>query len=124
MKLSRPLSKRTPKMDNKQLLERVAKAAGYDFEILHGKAWKDGWICFANEDPWDPLEDDADAFRLMVDCNINVEFWDHKVGAAILDYFPDENPVFYADHSNDKHAATRMAIVRAAAQSQEPTKWT
>lgn len=105
-------------MDNKQLMERAAKAAGY--KLFY---WGDG-TCMRMAEPydaaWNPIESDADAFRLMVDCEIltNVE-------AMYSEAFTDPKKpivrIYFDDHNNDKHAATRMAITKAAAQSQENT---
>lgn len=99
-------------MDKKQLLLDAAKAAGYLTESWHdSEAYIDGMLS-----RWNPLTSDADAFRLMVDCELNATQLNHcsivlAVAGAVQEY--------YSDHNNDKHAATRMAIVRAAAQSQE-----
>ena len=100
-------------MDNKQLLERAAKAAGYDVYFWSDKCARMDTHGTPN---WNPIESDADAFRLMVDCSLMVLVFDLRV------IVEDSGPLIkeqYADHNNDKHAATRLAIVRAAAQSQE-----
>lgn len=68
--------------------------------------------------PWNPIESDADAFRLMVDCQIELCFEPEQVVSGGSKYPRLIVIEKYADHNNDKHAATRMAIVRAAAQSQ------
>lgn len=105
-------------MDNKQLLERAAKAAGYTFcadrddnLVISSLA---GW------QQWNPINNDADAFRLMVDCGIDVTFNRHCLMASRYDFLNmcRSDPVS-EEFNNNKHAATRMAIVRAAAQSQE-----
>lgn len=89
-------------MSDKELLELAAKAAG----IEHG-----GWIdyhprfhngCFlVKGSPWNPLADDGDALRLAVRLNL----------------FKGDNAAFSALGSTEEaYAATRRAIVRAAAE--------
>lgn len=107
-------------MDNNQLLIDAARAAGYEHRTkynpdLHWIKNPDGtWVT------WQPLIHDADAFRLMVDCGIDVDFDDDAGASFATSRVTDAvRMTLWADHNNDKHAATRMAIVRAAAQSQE-----
>lgn len=108
-------------MDEKQMLELAAKAAG--IEIL---AWKDrvnpiyALINYKGKGPtiaWSPLTDDGDALRLAVKLHISVRhFWNNV--AAIEDGAPFERAsrVFVnTDVPEDRIAATRLAIVRAAA---------
>ena len=89
-------------MNDRELLELAAKAAGYKYSDL----------CFSGEsglvllgDPmqtyWDPIADDGDALRLAVNLGLVV------------------NPGCAHDEKNDlddPYAATRRAIVRAAAE--------
>lgn len=107
-------------MDNKQLLIDAARAAGYDvyddhkgdLVLLNGE--------FGVKTRFNPIESDADAFRLMVDCSLWVE--QKKGGAeAYQRNVPSHSFAYYESYTdhNNKHAATRLAIVRAAAQSQE-----
>jgi hypothetical protein len=103
-------------MSDRELLVMAVKAAGA--EVL---AWYEGAPVVG--DPalgikygrtWNPLANDADAFRLMVDAEITIDLNDEGVEASI-------EPDFYAgweewaDHGNDRRAATRRAIVQAAA---------
>lgn len=83
-------------MMDKELLRLAAKAAGITFY------WsKDGQKLFRRDGgiqkPWNPLEHDGDAFQLMI-----------KLGIQIM------NRGAYKNH--DPYAATRRAIVRAAAK--------
>lgn len=82
----------------KKRLTLAAKAAGItlDGECPYGGfwVWNDDRL---NHYRWDPESDDGDALRLAV-----------KLGVADL-----EN--FYDDDADDPYAATRRAIVRAAA---------
>ena len=100
---------------DKELLELASKATGLQFAIngddLPGYVcasdgdWRNGW-CY-----WNPLLQDADAFRLAVKLGIDVYLrpaFGHvtaslHVAAALEEY------------GADPYAATRRAIVRAAA---------
>jgi len=101
-------------MTDKELLEYAAKAAGVYIEEWYDSAG----AYYVNQDGsrwWNPLTDDGDALRLAVKLCLCV---DCVIGA-------DEVTAFVADgifHSeidicaDDRHAATRRAIVRAAAE--------
>ena len=102
-------------MDNKQLLERAAKAAGYEIDIYTPIGLNP--IFNLNKRYWNPIESDADAFRLMVDCSIDALIVHDGCVAVLTDGRASKE--FNASHNNDKHAAARMAVTRAAAQSQE-----
>jgi hypothetical protein len=96
-------------MTDRKLLELAAKAAGYRVIETRGHA-----LLLA--DPpvlWNPLTDDGDALRLAVKLEIDVDFYLADVQAR-RDGF---NPVFelFSEH-NDRTAATRRAITRAAAE--------
>lgn len=78
-------------MTDKELLELAAKAAG----IADGDIFYD----MDNEKKWDPLTDDGDALRLAVKLDIDI--------AKSV-----ETNAFL----KDPYAATRRAIVRAAAE--------
>lgn len=100
---------------DKELLELAAKAAGHrfdstnPFEIAEEHKGGTNWI------EWNPLTDDADALRLAVKLNMTVKIMgDHvKVGwRGCGEQWPGEDaPVPY-----ELPAATRRAIVRAAAE--------
>lgn len=99
-------------MTDRELLELAAKAAGYSIW-----EWdRDGSALIA--DPtirWNPLEDDGDALRLAVRLGITVSFWGHLEEVAT--YTPYYGvPAAQESYSHDKAAATRRAIVRAAAE--------
>lgn len=100
-------------MSNRALLEAAARAAGYTMHIVSG--WeRDGTVTFYMEPSmlyWNPLLDDGDAFRLAV-----------KLGM-----FEDSNRAHVelmwqlsATRDADPAAATRRAIVRAAAALAPP----
>ena len=102
---------------DRELLEHAAKAAGY-FEI-------DGWsvethkgMRWVNDDRvfiryWNPLTDDGDALRLAVKMKLLVDT-DYNGGAAAgsADLSCDD----FIERGQDPYAATRRAIVRAAAE--------
>ena len=88
-------------MTDRELLELAAKAAGIDY---YTRAQSGGMLTDNGE--WNPLTDDGDALRLAVKLNLTV----HK-GFA---YTPTGRVFDYRDHANP-YAATRRAIVRAAA---------
>ena len=111
---------RRNQMNDRELLEFAAKAAGYELD----------WDVPPKSPPWvitgrgeergpthqfSPLKDDGDALRLAVKLEI-----DYKVrcGATWVDWYVGERSVYlhHEEHGNDANAATRRAIVRAAAE--------
>ncbi len=101
-------------MTDRELLEAAAKAVGYEvtWDEKLGDFTEKKWFSYT----WNPLTSDEDAFRLMVDCEMEVTIYITNVRVE----HPDATPrgavtERYSDHNNDKHAATRRAIVRAAA---------
>ena len=99
-------------MTDHELCLAASKAAGYTVESAHG-----GWYhCTAPKVPnriWNPLKSDMDAFRLMVDCDVELLILED----ATYTYTASEYDLHGASehHGTNKHAATRRAIVRAAA---------
>ena len=98
-------------MTDRELLEMAAKAAGYQIEWVRNSGCH--YRCEAEEsrEQWCPLDDDGDALRLAV-----------KLDISLLGDFPQNIVVVAFDarriiekHDGDKYAATRRAIVRAAA---------
>ena len=103
--------------NDRELLEQAAKAAGELTPDWYGNnAYFDGVL-----KRWNPLTDDGDALRLAVKLGLEV-----SIGA--VGRHPETGEVFgmtyvtSADydclekHSDDPYAATRRAIVRAAAE--------
>lgn len=88
-------------MNDKELLELAAKAAGLlhliNAEVFGGE--------YAGQ--WNPLDDDGDALRLAVKLNITVH--------PGFVYMPTGRLFDFRDYANQP-AATRRAIVRAAAE--------
>jgi hypothetical protein len=115
-------------MNDRELLEAAAKAAGITtgivndafFELREGELYA----------KWNPLKSDGDALRLAVKLGLEVHttafdenydpssscHWSTKDGdlpnATWLDSVYEE----HEDHAGDANAATRRAIVRAAAE--------
>lgn len=111
-------------MTDRELLEKAAKAAGY------GKVeWMVG--TFGVERPhvrfddswswthWNPLTDDGDALRLAVKLRIMLDQIDKGYMAGYVVAVSVES--FYEKEEPDPYAATRRAIVRAAAAIGEKT---
>lgn len=108
-------------MSDRQLLERAAAASGKD---LAGYEWiddpfytgfqkrnyeLDGWEIQTQE--WNPLEDDSDALRLAVTLGLTVQIC-NLFNVTIVEYKIESLRV---NHDNNPLAATRRAIVLAAA---------
>lgn len=99
-------------MTDRELLEMAAKAAGYEF-----RWFTTGPGLVGIKPCWDPLTDDGDALRLAVKLRL-------KIDTGAFDYPHDRTEVWrtepkfpqYAEHRDDPYAATRRAIVRAAAE--------
>ena len=100
-------------MTDKELLKLAAKAAGYQYAKFGGYLVVNGVL-----GNWDPLTDDGDALRLAVKLGIkdyfDIEVQDKCVQVMTLD--PYEHCVYEEYKRQDPYAATRRAIVRAAAE--------
>lgn len=106
-------------MTDRELLELAAKAAGAErngyrygengreplygmsFEVYEGIEYR----------PWNPLKDDGDALRLAVKLGLIINNRHDKV--LVENHRQDR---FWQPHGDDEEAATRRAIVRAAAE--------
>lgn len=94
---------------DRELMEAAAKAAGIKV------GWREsvGCLCYSGSPyhvAWNPLTDDGDALRLAVALRLNVE-------AGWVVWNPPDAPYrdFCEPNGGDIFAATRRAIVRAAA---------
>ena len=117
-------------MDDRELLELAAKAAGIKARWFKVKKWRHyptSRILCGHDDvfgthhskPWNPLEDDGDALRLAVKLCMNCDFLGAMTGVIFI------NP---SDEDKDGHLqegphkgvsdlqSARRAIVRAAAE--------
>ena len=106
-------------MTDRELMEAAAKAAGYELHF----GFTDMMIrCNEPEHPdkthnlWNPLTDDGDALRLAVKLRMRV----HHDGSCANVELPTGQKYCWIDaaiqEDADHGAATRRAIVRAAAQ--------
>ena len=103
-------------MTDRELLEAAANAAGVVFrhdidDFCSATKWLRsglGDLEFPSE-YWNPLTDDGDALRLAVKLRLSVVF-----GANYVIVSGVQNPT--VNNSDDPYAATRRAIVRAAAE--------
>ena len=106
---------------DRELLELAAKAAGVEYFIRDsGYKWEirtgtpaDGY--YKQEDDsceWNPLTDDGDALRLAVKLELDIGI--NRPNAVCIDLDKDNWIVEYKN--SDPYAATRRAIVRAAAE--------
>ena len=111
-------------MTDRELLEYSAKAAGINIKWTLTRLW-DGSVdevpdiiprLTTFEQPvWNPLTDDGDALRLAVKLKMPIEYTSDKP------FGPDRTAIkngygVVEDHISDPYAATRRAIVRAAAE--------
>lgn len=104
-------------MTDRELLELAAKAAGIEDLGAYGHM---------RRRDWNPLTDDGDALRLAVRLHISIEYMpigtdDKRIVFAKKrmrsDLLRQKNPTHAAEHwQPDPLAATRRAIVRAAAE--------
>ena len=110
---------------DRELLEAAARAAGM-VVLPHDRPWRDedkGWFynehgaggMHSNERPahWNALTSDADALRLAVKLRLMVH-----ISGVLVDgvHVQSEHGVAKELYGTDPYAATRRAIVRAAAE--------
>ncbi len=113
-------------MTDKELLELDAKAAGISIK------WNENWNCFMRDArpvqefdsewlPWRPLTDDGDALRLAVKLGLDVcidSRQENEPHTHVIGFRDDHSSttVDAIENHGDPYAATRRAIVRAAAE--------
>lgn len=73
-------------------------------------------IAFLDASDWDPLADNGDAFRLATNLKINVMFLNWAVKAKLHNSEYETDWIDYGRFNGDAYAATRYAIVVAAAE--------
>jgi hypothetical protein len=98
-------------MNDRELLELAAKAAGY-FYIEDNGSWFDAAHMPIGD--FDPLHDDGYAFRLAVALELDVVFYPGFGEVCVTNYDGSSEASEYM--GTDKLAAARLAIVRAAAE--------
>ncbi len=111
-------------MSDRELLELAAKSAGLNYDHRYGIVFGEDDCGNATEDWWNPLLDDGDALRLAVKLCIGL---DHNHAGDQQRYVAGLrpgcegcfSPVCAVEDEFDESqraAATRRAIVRAAAE--------
>lgn len=121
-------------MTEEQRFRLAAKACGKD---LTGWVWDDFTQAFDRYrrpgnggdlvDHWNPRDDDGDSRRLQVDCQMRVTV-NRNYTAVDCDYLKDVNQtkpccnLFEAKHKDDRHAATRIAVLNCAVAIGEAMK--
>lgn len=119
----------TDRESDRELLELAAKAAGYEFGEINGtfkaRIEQDFGTCGTygcqkhQWRDWNPLTDDGDALRLAVKVGMNlalVVLAGFSVAAAHFSEQGVPKSEVVEPHGDDPYAATRRAIVRAAAE--------
>jgi hypothetical protein len=108
-------------MTDRELLEAAARAAGIDLQTktIFGRGAEPGFYLIADGAApiwfwWNPLTDDGDALRLAgrLEMDIMHRCNDPEVWVQVSMMPPVIEPI-----GEDRYAATRRAIVRAAAQT-------
>jgi len=103
----------TKPMDDRELLELAAKAAGVPVDMNNEGGI--GWFACGSFDGetvwWNPLKDDGDALRLAVKLGMRV-----SINSDATDVYDGERSHLRELYYGNAHAATRRAIVRAAAE--------
>lgn len=99
-------------MTDRELLELAAKAEGHKVYFDDGKSDLAFYDSKYTGLLWNPIHVNEDAFKLMVKLSINVssEKCNGTTWICMSEIQINES------HNNDPYAATRRAIVRAAAE--------
>ncbi|WP_102613022.1 hypothetical protein [Burkholderia pseudomallei] len=111
-------------MNDRELMESAARAAG--IEVWRGNRYQDEMLFRPASSgdgkfggiEWNPLTDDADALRLAVKLKLDVFTGQGMRGDITTVCAPPEHDIESCGerHGDDPFAATRRAIVRAAAE--------
>jgi len=101
-------------MTDREMLELAAKAAGIELKWHRSHA-----EAYARDDEeywavWNPLADDKDALRLAVKLKLAFATWGS--GACAVVFLHGGRGRIVEPHKDDPYAATRRAIVMAAAE--------
>ncbi|EOX9899898.1 hypothetical protein ACPZLB_000124 [Pseudomonas aeruginosa] len=108
-------------MNNRELLELAARAAGIKARWFRVNQWRrvgghkmqtgqEDVFGTHHSKPWNPLTDDGDALRLAVTLGIQLHFEGGEKDDAVW----ANETMLWTD--GDRPSATRRAIVRAAAE--------
>ena len=114
-------------MVDRELLEQAAKAAGIDVKFAIGKFAKHESLGLffvdygtSNQRSWNPLADDGDALRLAVKLRMTIMTLSDSI--EVSDYNARVCGQEMTCDGEDPYAATRRAIVRAAAEVGKESK--
>ena len=108
---------------DRELLELAAKSAGIGAHPMNSdrfasdckkETYRDMGCSFEIPAFWNPLSDDGDALRLAVRLSIHIRLWIYACEAEDNDG-RSTGMIHASDCGGDVGAATRRAIVRAAA---------
>ena len=104
-------------MSDHELLELAAKAAGVGGKVRAiQKPYSHDYEIGVGKYRWNPLTNDGDALRLAVKMNLFVDTYDAEVLAGwVVDKDALSMNTLTQAKGGDPYAATRRAIVRAAA---------
>lgn len=97
-------------MTDRELLEKAAKAAGYE-PVRWADEFPGGLLLAGEQESWNPLTEDGDALRLAVRLRLCLFLELPRIGIGPM----INGPEAYVEDGEDEMAATRRAIVRAAA---------
>lgn len=106
-------------MNDRELLEMAAKAAGIKKPVLQDmRGWGEARYGLSEaiydeerEEYWNPLVEDGDALRLAVNLRLLVDN-----GPTLSTVVHEQIDPVEIEHNGNPEAATRIAIVRAAAE--------
>jgi len=96
-------------MADRELLELAAKAAGIEIDPIDAAHEPENWC------NWNPLEDDGDALRLAVKLFLTIGISD-GFSDGFTDVLSERKGCTEQHSTTNSYAATRRAIVRAAAE--------
>lgn len=102
-------------MNDREFLELAAKAAGIEYSYSHGcgnaleLVKPRGFQVY-----WNPLADDGDALRLAA--RLRIDMLHTNIHSPQVHALAEESVQACEDSGIDPYAATRRAIVRAAAE--------
>jgi hypothetical protein len=107
-------------MTDKELLELAAKAAGYTVAYHERVGGNYMVVKELNSARWNPLTDDGDALRLVVKLGLDILVTPNGETTVMGPFLQDDGQDYgiheVVQHESDPYAATRRAIVRAAAE--------
>ncbi len=100
-------------MDDRELLEMAAKAAGIELEYCPDSGFH--WVTNRYSGIWwNPLHIDGDAFRLACELKLDIEIF--KCETIVTEGLIGSAETSEYDINADRAPRTRRAIVRAAAE--------